>query len=357
MKYKEMIEFCLKENSTVCKCMEVIDKNKQGIALVVNKQGQLIGTVTDGDVRRFILSGHAIEEPVANVMSTNFITAPLGTSEKKIKELMNNYLVRNIPILDKNGCPCKIVNIRDIVSEEYANQIAIIMAGGQGDRLKPITEDIPKPMVKVGDKPIIENIINDFARCGIINIYISINYKGYVIKDYFGDGSKHGVKITYIKENKKLGTAGALTLLPEIPLKPLIVINGDVITKTNFLRLIEFHKQHRCVMTVAASQYKVNIPYGVLKLSGHYLLGIEEKPQQEFLCNSGIYTLNPEVLSLIPKNTEFNMTDLIEEIVRKGLPVSTFPLHEYWIDIGEFEELSKAKKDYQQDIKGKGKKG
>lgn len=358
MKYKGIKRFCLKENSIIRKCMEVIDKNKQGIALVVNEQGQLKGTVSDGDIRRFILAGHSIEERVTKVMSTNPITAPLGTPEKKIKELLNNYLERNIPILDENGCPCNLVNIRDFVSEEYVDQIAVIMAGGEGKRLKPLTEDVPKPMIKVGDKPILENIIDNFVKFGILNIYISINYKANVIKDYFGDGSKHGVKITYIKEKNELGTAGALTLLPDIPLKPCVVINGDVITKTNFLRLSEFHNQHRCVMTVAAIQYKFNIPYGVLNLSGHYLLGIEEKPQRKILCNAGIYMLNPEVLSLIPKDSKFDMTDLIKEIVRKGLPIATFPIHEYWIDIGEFEELKKANKVIQQDIKkGKGKRG
>lgn len=346
MKYKKIIQYCIKENSSIRKCMEVIDKNKQGIALVLNDKEKLVGTVTDGDIRRFILSGHSIEEPVTKVMMTRAITAPFGTSEKEIKELMNNYLVRSIPILDKNGIPCRIVHLQDIVSEEHVEQTAVIMAGGEGKRLKPITEDIPKPMLKVAGKPILENIINDFTEHGIANIYISVNYKANVIKDYFGDGSKFGAKITYIRENKKLGTAGALTLLSEFPLNPFIVINGDVITKTNFSRLIEFHKHHRCVMTVAAIQYKMKIPYGVLNLSGHYLLGIKEKPQQKFFCNAGIYIINPEVLALIPKNSEFNMTDLIEEIVKKGLPISTFPLHEFWIDIGEFEELKKAKKEF-----------
>lgn len=347
MKYKEISQFLLKQDSTILKCMEVIDKNKEGIALVVNEKGRLVGTVTDGDIRRFILSGHSVEEPVTNVMWTNPVTAPPGTPEEEMIRLMRNYSVRNIPMLDENGKPSKIVNIRDIVSEKETDQIAVIMAGGEGKRLKPITEEIPKPMVRVGGKPILENIIIDFAKSRIVNIYISINYKADVIEDYFGDGSNYGVKITYMKEKKKLGTAGALTLLPEAPTYPFIVINGDVITKVNFLRLIEFHRQHRCVMTVAATQYKMNIPFGVIKQSAHYLLGIEEKPQQKFLCNAGIYMLNPEVLPLIPKSAEFDMPDLIEKAVRQGLPVTTFPIHEYWIDIGQFEELRKAKKEFQ----------
>lgn len=345
MKDQDITKFCLKKSASVHKCLEVVNQNKQGIALVVDAQGRLIGTVTDGDIRRFILAGRSIEEPVSSVMWANPLTAPLGTSEKELRELMSKHLVRNIPILDKAGHPCKVVDIRDIVFEEGVGQSAIIMAGGEGERLRPITDDIPKPMIKVGGKPILENIINAFARSGIFNIYISLNYKAEIIENYFKDGSDYGVKISYLKESKKLGTAGALTLLSEISSRPLLVINGDVITKTNFLRLIEFHNQHRCVMTVASIQYMFKVPYGVLDLSGHYLLGIKEKPQQNFLCNAGIYMINPEVIPLIPKDTEFNMTDLIKELVRKGLPVTTFPIHEYWIDIGQMNDLRKAQND------------
>ena len=348
MKDKDINQFCLKESATVRECMGVIDKNKQGIALIVNTQGRLIGTVTDGDIRRFILAGHSIDKSVASVMWTKPLTAPLGTSEKELKELMNKHLVSNIPILDSNGCPFKIINLRDIVSEEVVCQYAVIMAGGKGKRLKPITKNIPKPMIKVGNKPILENIINYLKESAIVNIYISLNYKADIIENYFKDGSEYGVNITYLKEDKELGTAGALTLLPEIPSSPLLVINGDVITKTNFLRLIEFHKQHRCVMTVAATQYKLNIPFGVLNTSGHYLLGIEEKPEQRFLCNAGIYMLNPEALPLIPGDTEFDMTDLIIELVRKGLPVTTFPIHESWVDIGHTDDLRKAQNDLEE---------
>ncbi len=348
MKDKDINQFCLKESATVRDCIGVIDKNKQGIALIVDTQGRLVGTVTDGDIRRFILAGRAIDESVTNVMWTKPLTVPRGTSEKEIKELMNKHLVSNIPILDSIGCPCKIINLRDIVSDESVCQYAVIMAGGKGKRLRPITENIPKPMIKVGDKPILENIINYLKESNVVNIYISVNYKTDIIESYFKDGSEYGVNITYLKEDKKLGTAGALTLLPEIPSNPILVINGDVITKTNFLRLIEFHTQHRCVMTVAAIQYMLKIPYGVLNISSHYLLRIEEKPEQRFLCNAGIYMLNSEALSLIPRDIEFDMTDLIKELIRKGLPVTTFPIHEYWVDIGQMDDLKKVQKDLQE---------
>ena len=343
MKDKNIKQFCLNEAATVRECMEVIDRNKQGIALIINDHGKFLGTVTDGDIRRFILSGGSVEKPVPRVMWSDALTAPVGTSREKIKELMNRYLVRNIPILDEAGCPCDIISLRDVVSEKDGAQCAVIMAGGEGRRLRPITEHIPKPMIEMNGKPILENIINSLSRSGIVNIFISLNYKADVIESYFKDGSDHNVKIGYLRENKKLGTAGALTLLPDVPSKPIVVINGDVITKANFLRLIEFHNQHRCVMTVAAIQYMLKIPYGVLNLSGQYLLGIKEKPKQKFLCNAGIYMINPEIVSIIPKNMEFDMIDLIREVVRRGLPVTTFPIHEYWIDVGEIDDLKKAR--------------
>lgn len=349
IKDKNIKRICLKKSATVRECIRVIDNNKQGIALIVDTQGHLKGTVTDGDIRRFILAGRSIDESVSLVMWTKPLTVPLGTSEKEIKELMNKYLVRHIPIVDSTGCPYKIINIRDIVSEESVCQYAVIMAGGRGERLKPITENIPKPMIKLADnKPILESIINYLKESNIVDIYISVNYKTDIIENYFKDGSEYGVNISYLKEDKKLGTAGALTLLPHVPSNPILVINGDVLTKTNFLQLIEFHKQHRCVMTVAASQYMLNIPYGVLNISSHYLLGIEEKPEKRFLCNAGIYMLNTEALTLIPRDSEFDMTDLIKELIRKGLPVTTFPIHEYWVDIGQMDDLKKVRKDLQE---------
>ncbi len=342
MKDTDINRFCVKETDSIRSCMEVIDQNKQGIALIVNTEQKLTGTVTDGDIRRIILAGKSVEGPVSKIMWTNPLSASSDSSETEIKELMNRYLVRNIPILDENGCPRRIVNLRDLVSEEDGGQCAVIMAGGEGKRLRPLTDGIPKPMIEVGGKPILESIIKALTQNDIPRIFISVNYKADVIEDFFKDGSNHGAEITYLKEEKKLGTAGALTLLPEIPSKFLLVINGDVITKTNFSRLIDFHREHRCVMTVAATQYVFDIPYGVLELSGHYLLGIKEKPKKRFLCNAGIYMINTEVLSLIPKDTEYDMTDLIKTLVAKGLPVTTFPVHELWIDIGRMEDLKRV---------------
>lgn len=338
--------YCIGESTSVRDCMQIIDKNKQGFALILNEEGLLKGTITDGDIRRFILAGHSIDEGVSKVMWTNPLTLPSGTADKEIRDFMKKNLIRNIPIVDVKGRPLKVFNINYFLSEDDDHvKTAVIMAGGEGKRLKPITDDIPKPMIRVGGKPVLESIINQLADSDIKKIYISLNYKSEIIEKYFKDGAQFGVNISYLREKTKLGTAGALTLIPEIPSGPIIVINADVITKINYSRIIEFHRQHHCVMTVAATQYMLNIPYGVFNLSSNFLLGIEEKPQKTFFCNAGIYVLNPEIIHLISENEEFNMTDLIEKLIRKGLPITAFPLHEYWIDIGQMEDLKRAQND------------
>ena len=336
---------CVDESLSVRECMRIIDRNKQGIALVVDKDGRLVGTVTDGDIRRFTLAGRSIDEPVSKVMWTKPLTAPVGTSDGELKKLMNKHLVRSIPLVDGDGRPQRIVDIMDFIGKDETGVSAVVLAGGEGRRLRPITDTIPKSLVKVGDRPVLEDIVISLGRAGIVDIYISLNYMADLIEEYFDDGSRYGVRIRYLREDKKLGTVGPLTLLPEAPRSPLLVMNGDVVTRTNFLRLIDFHREHRCVMTVAATQYKFDVPYGVINTTGHYLIGIEEKPSQRFLCNAGIYMLNAELIHLIPEHTEFNMTDLIKEVVRRGLPITTFPIHEYWIDIGQMKDLEKAQND------------
>ncbi len=353
MTRKALNTICLSESSTVRECIELIDRNKQGIALIVDEAGRLRGTVTDGDIRRSILLGRSLDDSTADVMWTSPLTVPEGTALNEIRDLMRTRHVRNVPVVDDTNRLVDLVNLSDVTAEIDDEQTAFIMAGGEGRRLRPLTETVPKPMLKVGDRPIIASIIDGFREAGIMNIYVSVNYKSDVIEDYLQRNFNHGLKITCLKEKMKLGTAGALKLLPDTPPKPFIVINGDIITKTNFRRLLEFHNEHRCVMTVAATQYVLEIPYGVLDLAGHYLLGVKEKPRQTLLCNAGIYVVNPEVLSYIPDDTRFDMTQLIQEVVRRGMPVTPFPIREYWIDIGQAQQLNKARSDMEKERNGK----
>jgi NDP-sugar pyrophosphorylase family protein len=198
-------------------------------------------------------------------------------------------------------------------------------------------------MVKIGGEPILETIVRQLVGAGIWRIYISLNYKGHVIENYFQDGARFGASIAYLREDRKLGTAGALSLMPETPTVPVLTVNGDILTRVDYESFLSFHHAHRCVMTVGSVEYKFHIPYGVLDIAGHYLLGVAEKPEQKVMCNAGIYLLNPDIMSIIRDQGVFNMTDLIQELVRRGLPVATFPIFEYWVDVGQREDLKRAR--------------
>lgn len=332
--------------ATIYQAMKRIDSNRMGIVLVVAKENRLLGTITDGDIRRYILANRNLDDSVTKVMCQNPVAASPNDSEEDLKNLMALHKIRHMPIVDKRGKFVRLCEMRELIKKRTISPAAVIMAGGEGRRLRPLTEKIPKPMVKVGNIPLLENIIRNLYQSEIRQIYISINYKGKVIENYFKDGMDFNVNIKYLYEKSKLGTAGALSMLPLVSDKPFLVINADVLTETNFSSLYDYHLQHRCVMTVASIEYLFQVPYGVLKLATHYVLGIDEKPQIRFHCNAGIYVLNPEVIRLIPKGIKYDMNQLLDELVHNGLPIATFPIHEYWLDIGQSKDLKKAQKKF-----------
>ena len=220
---------------------------------------------------------------------------------------------------------------------------AVIMAGGAGTRLRPLTDTIPKPMVKIGGVPLLERQIRRLVKVGVHRVYISVNYLGHIIEEYFDDGSEFGIEICYLREQERLGTAGALTLLPECPNGPIIVMNGDILTTSDFDSFYSFHVAHDAKITVAAVDHRVHIPYGVIRSEGPFITELVEKPSERFLCNAGIYALSPEVLSLLPRNILSNMTDLVDICLANQLPVAVFPVHEYWNDIGTPDDLERAR--------------
>lgn len=337
--------YLVSPKSTVREAIHIIDQNREGIALVVDDMGRLIGTITDGDIRRFMLANRSLDETCANVMWINPLTVPMGTSNKTLVGQMRKHSVRSIPLVDETGAPCDIVHLRDLIPASPNGQIAVVMAGGEGKRLRPLTNNIPKPMVKVGDRPILAKILEGLAEHGIRDIYLTVNYQANMIEDYFKDGSDFGVKLTYLREPKKMGTAGGLSLMENVPVDAFVVMNGDVITSVNFTRILDFHRQHRAVLSVAATEYHITVPYGVLNLANHYVLGIREKPTHQLFCNAGIYVVNPELLRFIPGDKAYHMTDLAHDVIREGLPVAAFPIREYWVDIGQKEDLKKARID------------
>ena len=220
------------------------------------------------------------------------------------------------------------------------------MAGGLGTRLRPLTQDTPKPLLKVGNKPILETIIENFAKYGFVNITISVNYKADMIKEYFGDGSALGVNIDYIEESKRLGTAGALSLIKERPQEPFFVMNADLLTNVNFEHLLDFHLLERSVATMCVREYDYQVPYGVIETDGSLITSIKEKPLHKFFVNAGIYTLSPQVFEYIPKDEFYDMPTLFEDIIANNLKSVSFPIHEYWLDIGRMEEFEQAQNEY-----------
>lgn len=343
-----MTEKLLNPNAKLFDAVAVIENSIRRIAIVVDENQRLLGTLTDGDIRRTLLAGGTLETEVSKAMNPKPLTAPEMSTEGHLLNLMRGGHVMAIPLIDEENRFVRLVHLVDLSPREHHSQIsgfefAVIMAGGEGMRLRPITENIPKPMVDIGGVPLLERQINRLKKAGVKKIYFSVNYLSHVIEDYLKDGSNFGIEIGYLRENVKMGTGGALSLLPEKPNKPILVMNGDVLTTFNVGNLFQFHQKQKAAITVASIDYHIEIPFGVIQAKGTYVQALQEKPSQRFLCNAGVYALSPEVLSLVPKDRLFNMTDLMTTCLNSNRSVSVFPLHEYWSDIGTPADLDQAR--------------
>jgi dTDP-glucose pyrophosphorylase len=326
--------------------LAVIDDSALQIALVVNEKGQLLGTVTDGDIRRALLKHIDLTEPVAGIMNPHPRYITCTQSREDALQLMKSHKLNQIPILNQDYCVVGMEVAQDLFTPPLHNNLVILMAGGLGQRLKPLTENCPKPLLKVGGKVLLETILENFISEGFNNFYFSVNYRAQMIMDYFGDGSRWGISIQYLQENKRLGTAGALSLLPVKPLEPLIVMNADILTKINMAKLLEFHKQNQGIATICVKEHHKQIPYGVVAFKENHLQYIEEKPMQRFFINAGIYVLNPEVLEYVPPQLFFDIPDLIKKLLQAEKAISVFPIREYWIDIGRLDEYERANHEF-----------
>ena len=344
-----MSEKPLRPEAQLIDAVRAIEVSRRRMAVVVAVDGRLLGTLTDGDIRRHLLAGGGLEAPVSYAMNSSPLTVEIGGADGYMKDLMRKGNVLALPLVDQNGKYSHLIHLMDL---EQGNtqacgkpgfSYAVIMAGGEGTRLRPLTEAIPKPMVRIGGVPLLERQIQRLAKVGINRAYISVNYLGHMIEDYFQDGRDFGLEICYLREQEKLGTAGALSLLPEIPNGPIIVMNGDILTTSDFDSFYAFHMTQGAKITVAAIDHKVSIPYGVIRADGPFVTELVEKPSERFLCNAGIYVIAPEVLSLLQKGKWSNMTDLIDECLLNKLPVAVFPVHEYWNDIGTPDDLERAR--------------
>jgi len=344
MDNRDLSNLIIKSNSTIFDAMGLINSNAKGILIVVDNLNKILGTITDGDIRRALLSGKSLKSLIENLYNSNFIFANVDTNITEIKRKFIDNKIKLIPVVDENN---KVLNYYEIDDFIDYNRIekdnpVLIMAGGLGTRLQPLTNEIPKPMLKVGNKPILETIIEQFRNYGFRNILISINYRGDIIENYFRDGEDFGVTINYIKETKRLGTAGAIRLAEKYLNRPFFVINGDILTNINFNNILQYHFDNKYSMTIGSRVYDMQVPYGVLNVDESCITSLEEKPIYSYVVSGGIYVLNQEVIASIPKNKYYDITELINKLTRDKNKIGSYPINDYWMDIGKVEDYYKA---------------
>ncbi len=331
---------------SVREAIRVIDSGGLQLCLVVDADGKLLGTVSDGDMRRAILRGVSLDAPAGEIMNRQPTVARLEDERDYLLATMRAKQLHRLPVVDDENRLVGLETFDELVERQSRDNVAVLMAGGLGQRLLPLTEDCPKPLLKVGGRPILETILINLLDHGFQRFHISVNYKAEMIKDYFGDGSKWSTSISYLEEQDRMGTAGALTLLPERPVAPFLVMNGDLLTKANFSHLLDFHAQHQAAGTMCVREHTFQIPYGVVKLDRHRIRAIEEKPRRHYFFNAGIYVLAPQALDLIPPGVPFDMPSLFEKLVSAGQETAAFHMRDYWLDIGQPDDFEQAQGDY-----------
>ena len=336
----------ISSNTTILEAIKIIDASSLQIALVVETSNKLIGTVSDGDIRRGILKGVSLDSPVREIMFNEPTVADCQANREKIVATMKMKQIRQIPIVDEDGCVVGLDLWDDLFARRDRDNIVVLMAGGLGARLGDLTKNCPKPLLQVGNKPVLETVLENCIEHGFKNFYISVNYKADMVKEYLGDGSRWGVNIRYLEEKKRLGTAGALGLLPDASSLPLLVMNADVLTKVNIENLFDFHEEQKAIATMCVREYDFQVPFGVVELDSYRLKSIKEKPIHKFFVNAGLYVLNPKAVSLVPYNNYLDMPTLFDMLLEKRLEISAFPIREYWLDIGRKDDLARANGDY-----------
>lgn len=340
------------EDTPLADTLQRMDQSGLQIGLVVDAHGRLNGVVTDGDIRRALLHGRGIAASTGEVMNGTPLALPTGTSRQDILTFMRAHSIQQVPLVDGEGKLVDLATIHALIGALEQENWVVLMAGGLGMRLRPLTETCPKPLLPVGGKPILETILENFVEQGFRRFFIAVNYKAEMIRQHFGDGKRWGIRIDYVEESIPLGTAGALTLLPEKPTAPVIAMNGDLLTRPNFSTLLDFHENRGALATMAVREFDYQVPYGVVRLDGDYIAGIEEKPVQRFYVNAGIYVISPEALATIPDDRSYDMPTLFQDLNQRGAQTAAFPLQDYWLDIGRIEEFERAQREWPVELGG-----
>ena len=339
----------------ITKALKIIDARFSGdfrllhpnrIALVVDGSNKLLGIVTDGDIRQSHLNGFSQNAAVSEIMNKSFQFCGDSHSKEAIFKLMREKHVSQLPVLSSDGRVVGVELLEEYVAPSNPDNLVVLVAGGQGTRLGELTKDCPKPLIEICGRPVIETILLNFVNFGFKNFKIIINFLGEQIVNRIGDGKNWGVNIEYLREEKKMGTAGGLSLISKKPKSPLIVMNADVLTKLSLVHLLDFHAANESFASMCVREFTFQVPFGVAQVDGPLLTGIDEKPVQRFFVNAGIYVLSPDVLDIIPKDRKLDMPDLFSMLFKLQKKTIAFPVREYWMDIGRVEDLEKAKDEF-----------
>lgn len=341
---KARFESCsVPREGTLRDALLALENGQAQIALVVDGNRRLVGVLTDGDVRRAFLGGAGAETPLAPFVKSQFVSVPPGTSRGEVLDLMRGRTIEQIPIVDDGGHLRGVHLLHEILGAIVRPNWAVVMAGGRGTRLHPLTATIPKPMLKVAGRPIIERLVLHLVGFGIRKIFLSVNYLADVIEEYFGDGHKYGCGIEYLREDVPLGTAGALTLLPQAPVDPLVVLNGDLITTCDVASLLEAHGRGGFAATVGLQTYSHTVPFGVVDVDDDRIVSIREKPTHSWPTNAGVYVLSPGVVTRLPEQASLSMPDCLQDCLDRGERVGAFYIEGEHIDVGRTSELARAR--------------
>lgn len=336
----------LAPDASIKEALKVLDTQAMQIVLVVNDQGRLLGTLTDGDIRRGLLRGETLDSSICKVVNKQPKVGYDSETQMVWHQHMTRHSLRHLPVLNAKNQVIGLFYEKAQITPRRENPV-VLMLGGLGMRLRPLTETVPKPMLPVGNQPILETIVKHIAEQGFTEFYFCINYLGDKIRQYFGDGKKWGIQITYIEESKPMGTAGALSLLPKRPGLPFIVMNGDLLTKVDFRALLDFHAEHDNCVTTCVREYSHQVPYGVIEMEGAYIRELVEKPVYRYFVNAGIYCLSPQVLDKVPPDSVYDMPTLVDILIDENQRTGGFPLTEYWMDIGHIPDYEQAQADYE----------
>ncbi|MBK1963753.1 nucleotidyltransferase family protein [Campylobacter novaezeelandiae] len=336
----------LSPNSSIKEALNIVGKERVRLGIVVDQKDKFLGVISDSDIRKALINGKMIHDCIEDIYTKNPIVIKENTNKAELLELSSKTDIYDFPVVNEKGKVVSIRSISSLLAKTKLPNYVILMAGGLGSRLKELTKHTPKPMLKVGKKPILESIVSRLSLQNFENFIFCVNYKRQIIEDYFKDGMDFGVKISYVKEKKKLGTAGALSLLDKPLKESFIVMNADILTELDFLEFLKAHEKSKALMSVCVREFKQSIPYGVIEEKNGFIKNIKEKPVMNFLVSAGIYALKPEVLNFFKKNEYLDMPDLIKILMQKNERINTFLLRDYWIDIGRIEEFARANEDF-----------